>query len=172
VFYTVPSRLIRHRLRIHLYDDRLEVFLGGTALFTLSRGRAHRSGAHGHVVDYRHVIHALKRKPGALLGLVYRDALFPRLAYRQTFEFLLGRFGERRACRDTVALLALAHERACEAELAAQLDLDLNARRCPDLPALQRRFGPSRGDLPSVTVVRPSVGRYDNLLSSHLAGGV
>ena len=29
VFYTVPSRLIGHRLRVRLYDDRLELFLGG-----------------------------------------------------------------------------------------------------------------------------------------------
>jgi hypothetical protein len=29
VFYTAPSRLIGHRLRVHLYDDRLECFLGG-----------------------------------------------------------------------------------------------------------------------------------------------
>ena len=27
VFYTVPSRLIGYRLRIRLYDDRLECFL-------------------------------------------------------------------------------------------------------------------------------------------------
>jgi len=26
VFYTAPSRLIGHRLRVHLYDDRLECF--------------------------------------------------------------------------------------------------------------------------------------------------
>ena len=34
VFYTVPSRLIGHRLRVRLYDDRLEVFDGrlGTTL--------------------------------------------------------------------------------------------------------------------------------------------
>jgi hypothetical protein len=32
----------------------------------------------GHVVDYRHVIHALRKKPMALLNLVYRDQLFPR----------------------------------------------------------------------------------------------
>src|SRR3546814_7324019 len=67
VFYTVPSRLIGHRLRVRLYDVRLELFLGGTPLFTLPRGRAERSGKHGHVVDYRHVIHALRRKPMALL---------------------------------------------------------------------------------------------------------
>ena len=30
MFYTVPSRLIGHRLRVRLYDDRLDVFIGGT----------------------------------------------------------------------------------------------------------------------------------------------
>ena len=77
VFYSVPSRLIGHRLRVRLYDDRLEVYLGGSPQMTLARGRAHAHGKHGHVVDYRHVIHALKCKPMALLGLVYRDQLFP-----------------------------------------------------------------------------------------------
>src|SRR3954453_23121699 len=77
VFYSVPSRLIGHRLRVRLYDDRLEVYLGGTHQLTLPRGRAHPNGKHGHVVDYRHVIHSLRRKPMALMGLVYRDQLFP-----------------------------------------------------------------------------------------------
>jgi hypothetical protein len=63
-----------------LYDDRLECFLGLTPLMTLRRGRPHPSGKHGHIVDYRHVIHALRRKPMALLNLVYRDQLFPRRA--------------------------------------------------------------------------------------------
>jgi len=35
VFYTVPSRLIGHRLRVRLFDDRLEVFVGGTKLMML-----------------------------------------------------------------------------------------------------------------------------------------
>ena len=30
VFYSVPSRLIGHRLRVRLFDDRLEVYLGGS----------------------------------------------------------------------------------------------------------------------------------------------
>ena len=38
VFYTVPSRLIGHRLRVRLYDDRLDVFLGATRLMMLLRG--------------------------------------------------------------------------------------------------------------------------------------
>ena len=30
VLYTVPSRLIGHRLKVRVHDDRIEVFLGGT----------------------------------------------------------------------------------------------------------------------------------------------
>jgi hypothetical protein len=71
VFYTVPSRLIGFRLRVRLYDDRLECFVGHSPVLTLRRGRSHGEGRHGHVeprgspdvVDYRHVIHSLRCKP-------------------------------------------------------------------------------------------------------------
>ena len=79
VFYTVPSRLIGHRLRVRLYDDRLDVFVGATLLLTLTRGRAPATGKHAHVVDYRHVIHALRRKTdGATQPRVSRSAVSPR----------------------------------------------------------------------------------------------
>jgi ABC transporter substrate binding protein (PQQ-dependent alcohol dehydrogenase system) len=133
VFYTVPSRLIGHRLRVRLCDDRLDVLVGGTHLLTLPRGRPHPNGKHDQVVDYRHVIHSLRRKPMALLNLVYRDRLFPREAYRRTFDLLRQRLPDKKACRLMVDLLALAHERGCEAELAEQLAADLDAGRLPDL---------------------------------------
>src|SRR3982074_1804487 len=44
VFYSVPSRLIGHRLSVHLYDDRLDCFLGSTHLLTLRRGRPPHGG--------------------------------------------------------------------------------------------------------------------------------
>lgn len=44
VLYTVPSRLIGHRLRVRLFDDRLDVLIGGTHLLTLPLGRV-RHGA-------------------------------------------------------------------------------------------------------------------------------
>ena len=91
VFYTVPSRLIGHRLRVHLYDDRLDCFLGATPMMTLRRGRPVSESKGGHVVDYRHVIHALRKKPMALLNLVYRDQLFPRPAYRTSLRGVVRR---------------------------------------------------------------------------------
>src|SRR5215471_18144722 len=107
VFYTVPSRLKGHHLRVRLYDDRLECFLGSSPLFTLRRGRTPKgTDKHGYVVDYRHVIHSLRRKPMALLNLVYRDHLFPRQAYARAFEALLAAGNERHACRTMVGLLA------------------------------------------------------------------
>jgi transposase InsO family protein len=163
VFYSVPSRLIGHRLRVRLYDDRLECFLGATALMTLRRGRADPSGKRGHVVDYRHVINALRRKPMALLNLVYREQLFPRRAYQRAFEALLASEGEKRACRTVVGLLALAHDRACEAELADAIEAELEAGRLPDLDLLGRRFAPDPAAIPDITVELVPLHLYDEL---------
>ena len=164
VFYTVPSRLIGHRLRVRLYDDRLELFLGGTELMTLERGRPGANGKHGHVVDYRHVIHALRRKPMALLNLVYRDRLFPREAYRLTFDRLCEELPARTGCKIMVELLSLAHERGCEAQLADVLADDLAQRRLPDLNALRSRFAPDPGRLPEICVPLASLTDYEALL--------
>jgi hypothetical protein len=145
VFYSVPSRLIGHRLNVRLYDDRLECFLGSSHLLTLRRGRPPQgSSKHGRVVDYRHVIHALRKKPMALTNLVYRDQLFPHRAYARAFEALLAAESEKQACRIMVGLLALAHDRACELELAQAIDADLDAGVLPDLDRLRERFKPDR----------------------------
>jgi hypothetical protein len=166
VFYTVPSRLIGHRLRVRLYDDRLDVFVGATLLMTLTRGRAPGCGKRAHVVDYRHVIHALRRKPMALLNLVYRDQLFPREAYRLTFDRLLEKLPEKSACHLMVNLLALAHERGCEAELALLLAADLAAARLPDLAALRSHFAPDPAGLPEIVVHLTPLVDYDRLIGA------
>ena len=162
----MPSRLIGHRLRVRLYDDRLDVFLGATMLMTLMRGRSAGNGKHGHVVDYRHVIHSLRRKPMALIGIVYREQLFPREAYRRMFDRLLDQMPDRIACRTMVELLALAHERACEADLADVLATDLDAGRLPDLAVLRRRFAPDPATLPEVVVTLAPLSTYDILLNA------
>jgi hypothetical protein len=169
VFYTVPSRLIGHRLRVRLYDDRLECFLGSTPVLTLPRGRRPRGALHGrvgYIADYRHVIHALRRKPQALLNLVYRDQLFPRAAFGRTWEALIAAGPPRDACRTMVALLALAHEQACEAELAAKLDAILDNGGLPDLASLRAQFSPEPCELPPVVVTLPALAMYDVLLGA------
>jgi hypothetical protein len=168
VFYSVPSRLIGHRLNVHLYDDRLDCFLGSTQILTLRRGRPPQgNNKHAHVVDYRHVIHALRKKPMALLNLVYRDQLFPRRAYARAFEALLAGEGDKRACRTMVGLLALAHDRTCEAELADAIEAALDAGELPQLNRLRERFKPDRAAIPDVAVVLTPLSAYDELAVVH-----
>jgi hypothetical protein len=149
---------------------KVDCFLGATALMTLRRGRPHPSGKHGHVIDYRHVIHALRRKPMALLNLVYREQLFPRRAYQRAFEALLAGDSEKQACRTMVGLLALAHDRACEAELAEAINAELDAGRLPDLDELGRRFAPHPAAIPDITVEVAPLHLYDELSTVQLVG--
>lgn len=107
----------------------------------------------------------------ALLNLVYRDQLFPRRAYARAFEALLATHSPQRACRTMVDLLALAHDRACEAALAHAIDADLDAGRMPDLDRLRQRFKPDAAAIPHVAVPLVPLDLYDELASVGPGGG-
>ncbi len=165
VFYTVPSRLVGHRLHLRIHDARIDAYLGGSFLLTMPRGRRAKGGSAVHVVDYRHIIAALRAKPGALANLAYRDALWPRVAYRRAWEALASAGPVRDAARTMVGLLALAHDRCVEADLATALDATLDAGELPDLAAMLRRFTPAAAGAPEVRVILPSLTAYDRLIT-------
>jgi hypothetical protein len=101
----------------------------------------------------------------ALLNLVYRDQLFPRRAYARAFEALLAGESEKQACRTMVGLLALAHDRACEAELAHAIEADLDAGKLPNLDRMHARFKPNRATIPDVAVMLTPLSAYDELVA-------
>jgi hypothetical protein len=165
VFYSAPSRLIGQRLRVHIYDDRIEAFLGATPVVSHPRLRSRGDGVRPHRVDYRHVIHALRRKPQALAGSVYRDGLFPRTEYAAAWAALSDALPQRDACRRMVDLLGLAHDEACEAELAALIADDLVAGVLPEARRLTLRLEPRRRSLPTdVPVALTDLASFDALL--------
>ena len=165
VFYSAPSRLIGKRLRVHVHDDRIEAFLGSTSVVTHPRMRGRKDGARVHCVNYRHVIHALRRKPQALAGSVYRDGLFPRREYADAWAALSDALPQKDACRRMVDLLWLAHEDACEAELAGLVAECLEHGGLPDADELRKRIAPRPRTLPDDTHVRPpDPADFDSLL--------
>ena len=167
IFYSAPSQLIGQRLRVHLYDDRLEAFLGGTLVVSHSRARRRGDGHRVHVINYHHVIHALRRKPQALWSSIYRDSLFPRTQYAEAWKVLQRDLPRRDACRRMVDLLFIAHDQACEGELAHLLAADLDAGRVPDPKALASRLAPRHMALPrDVAVAHPSLDSFDALLGA------
>jgi len=166
ILYSAPSRLIGHLLNVRLYSDRLEAYLSGTLVLTLARGTRTPAGGRGRVIDYRHFIEELKRKPQAFKGLLFRDALFPREAYRRTWEQLDLRLTQRQACQTIVALLEMAAHDGVEAVLALRLDALLAHGQLPDIKLLREEFAPRHSEVPHVTVNMPAPSCYDTLLPS------
>lgn len=164
ILYSAPSRLIGYRLKIRLYPERLECWLGDVCVFETVRGQVPDGNRRGRMLDYRHMMPALRKKPGAFARWALRDAMFPRTEYRLTWERLQTSLPERQACKIMVGLLDLAASGACEAALAEVLGDLLQAETLPELKGLQERFAPRVGELPQVTVNLPTLAAYDELL--------
>lgn len=167
ILYSAPSRLIGHRLKVRVYADRLDCYLGGALVHSVPRGS--RANNNTHALDYRHFIEGLKRKPQAFKGLAFRDALFPREAYRRTWEQLEAKLTQREACKTMVGLLEIAALDGVEAMLAAKLNTLLVEGTLPELKALREEFAPRQADCPVVKVEIPPVSSYDALLTKGVA---
>jgi hypothetical protein len=169
ILYSAPSRLIGRRLKVRLYSDRLDCYLSSALVLTLTRGTRSPGATRGRVIDYRHFIEALKRKPQAFKGLTFRDALFPREAYRRTWEVLERSLTPRQACQTIVALLEMAARDGVEGVLADRLDALRLAGELPDVKRLREEFAPRKALMPQLTVVLPPVACYDALLQEVMA---
>lgn len=163
VLYSVPSQLIGHRLMVRQYAQHVECWLGGQCVLSLPRARPAQGQRVGRAIDYRHLVGALKRKPGAFARWVLRDAAFPRAVYRQTWERLISERPEREACKTMVGLLVLAAD-GHEAQLAHELDQLMALDQLPDLNALTQLLAPPTGEVPQVVVSLPTLASYDVLL--------
>lgn len=82
--YSVPSRLIGVKLLARIYENRIVLFAGAQEVAQLPLG----GGDRGAIIDFRHVIGHLLRKPGAFAGYRWREELFPTLAYRAAYDHL------------------------------------------------------------------------------------
>ena len=162
VIYSAPSRLIGHALTVRLYLDHVDVFVGGIKMLTLPRARPGQR----RVIDYRHLLPALRRKPGAFARWRLRDAMFPRTEYRRAWERLSEELPERQACRVMVGLLDLAIRGGCEAALAQRLGQLLDAGMLPELALLEAEFAPREPSSPEVSVELPALTSFDALLDT------
>ena len=162
--YTAPSRLVGHRLTVRLYADRIECYLGGQCVFECPRAARRDGEPHARRIDYRHVVENLKRKPGAFARWVFRNDIFPRTIYRQTWENLSAQLPERQACKLIIGLLALAAD-GHEAALALELEQVHARNELPDLETLKDKLAPRPSAIPCVVVELPPLRSYDELLA-------
>jgi hypothetical protein len=81
----VPSRLIGAKLLARLYENRIVLLEGRQEVAQLP----HVLGAGGAVINVRHIIGHLLRKPGAFANYRWREELFPAPAYRALYDQLV-----------------------------------------------------------------------------------
>jgi hypothetical protein len=113
VVYSVPSRLIGEKLTIHLFDDRLEVFVGNDR--TCELVRIHNKGQRKSSINYRHIITSLIQKPQAFKNFIWKDDLFPSDTYRNVWN-ITKQQDSKVACKYFVKLLYLASKLSIDQE--------------------------------------------------------
>ena len=105
VAYSVPARYIGRRLRARVYEQHLEVYHGPEQIAQIVRVPGRQA-----VIDYRHVIQALLRKPGAFARYHYREELFPSSTHRRAYDRLVADHGPGPGDLEYLRLLKLTAE--------------------------------------------------------------
>lgn len=82
--YSVHSRLRDEHVTVRLHAEYLEVLFGSTVVEKLARLR----GTDKSLINYRHIIDWLVRKPGAFANYRYRSELFPTSYFRIAYDLL------------------------------------------------------------------------------------
>ena len=101
--YSIHSRLVGEKVDVRLYAEHLEVWYGGCVVERIPRLR----GQGKHLINYRHVIDSLVRKPGAFENYKYREDMFPTSRFRMAYD-ALRQTTPNRAAREYVQILELA----------------------------------------------------------------
>ncbi len=161
--YTVPSRMVGETLRVHLYHDRLECFIGQTRVMKLPRIYPDKPTGRVRLIDYRHIIHALAAKPQAFRFSRFREDILPSTQYRELWSLVEEQFMPQKACKWMVGVLRLAADNDCEDDLGSELLLLAQQAKLPDLKTLQVRYL-QHTTPPDIPVRQHQISDYDQLL--------
>jgi len=160
--YSVPSQLIGEHVDVHIKVEFLEVWHGSVLVQRLPRLR----GRNQHLINYRHVIDWLVRKPGAFKDYRYLDAMFPTSRFRRAYDTLQEQ-SPARAVQDYLRILELAAKQS-ESGVDAVLGrlLEWNVPITPTVVAdhLAHDLGLPRAM--AVTIETVDLSLYDGLLES------
>lgn len=161
--YSVPSRLIRERVKVRLYDTRIEVYYGGVCQLRADRLR----GEANHRINYRHVIASLVRKPGAFERYRYRDDLFPNLLFRRSYDRLREALSERAADMQYLRVLQLAATMSEEAVMTA-LTACAASSTVPTVEAVKALAKVEEPEVPELAEIEVDLAAFDALLDQPL----
>jgi hypothetical protein len=159
--YSVPSRLRDKTVRVHRYEDRIEVFYKGVHQLTapwISRDQ-------GHCINYRHLIESLVRKPGAFRRYRFQRAMFPGTIFRWAYDRLDEAVSERTADREYLQILHHAAS-TMQSEVEAALTSCRTDQVVPRFETVLARCPRAASSPPSMKPMSVKLADYDALLES------
>jgi hypothetical protein len=149
---------------VEKHESELKVHLGREHLFDLPRMRGDRGG----LVDFRHVIVWLLRKPGAFANYRHRQALYPSTAYRAAHDRLVSDHGERQGVIEYLQVLKLAADESVEKVEACMVLLLAGAGKWR-AAQLREQVAPQERKLVEINELTPSLTAYDALLEEEVS---
>ena len=158
--YSVPSRLMRERVRVRIFEERLEVYYGDVHQLSCERLR----GEGGSRINYRHIIWSLVRKPGAFERYRYREDLFPSLTFRRSYDALCEALPSRKADVEYLRSLHLAAE-TMESKVETALATLLDEHTLPLAERVKDLVAPEEPEIPEMVPPEVDLDDYDALLA-------
>ena len=124
-------------------------------------------GKGNQLINYRHIIHSLVRKPGAFSNYRYREQMFPSLTFRVAYDRLREN-SPARSDSEYLRILKLAADNLeCDVEAALNLLLDtqavFNSQAVAELVATG-----AENPVPVISQDQPCLLPYNELLSGGL----
>lgn len=160
IVYSVEGRLIGETIQVRLFAEHLDLFYAQKCVDTLPRLR----GEKRHLINYRHMIDQLERKPGAFENYRYREEMFPNSYFRLAYDELKERHTPQKAAREYLKILRMA---AMESETSVTAALsDLCGRQAITAEAVEEIFHAQQppASFIEIDVAPVDLATYDRLL--------
>ena len=159
--YSVPSRLKDEKVRVRVFDDRLEIYYAQKLQLEVERVHGKKKAN----INYRHIIESMLRKPGAFRLYRYRDALFPTAVFRKAFELLEEASEPRRADIEYLRILKLAAT-TMETSVEQALKTIIDQGKVPTLALVRAITAPKGPEVPELDLPEVDLASFDALLDS------
>lgn len=159
--YSVPSRLMGQYVRVHIYEDKIEVLYGGELQLSCERLRGKKQAR----IDYHHVIWSLMRKPGGFARYAYREEMFPSIVFRRAYDAIQT---NQQGLAADIAYLRILHLAASTSEHDVQtaLELLLDEQQVPSADAVKSLITtPVASRAPNILALNVDLKPYDALLT-------
>ena len=164
ITYSVPSRLCGEILRAHIYTDRIKLYLGSDKILEVKRAYVDKKNTKNKVIDYKHIIHALNKKPQAFRYSLIRDDLLPNEKYKNIWDYVDKEMKPRLACKYIVKVLSIACKYDCEDDLGDYIIKEIKKNKIITVTELEQKYKKKDIEFPDIKVLQHSLSEYDKML--------